>query len=100
MYIAFATLLLAYKLSETVTVIQWCTDMRFYWLSDIEIHTITDTDNWSDVYIYQNSTCILQNFHFKNTILVLIYKNNVIKVCKINCTINQPAINDTDTAKM
>ena len=35
-----------------------------------------------------------------NTILVLVYENNVIKVCKINCPINQPTITDTDTAKM
>jgi len=25
-------------------------------LADIEIYIITDTDNWSDVYTYQNST--------------------------------------------
>jgi len=69
-------------------------------LTDIEIYIKTDTDNQSDVCIYQNSTCIWQNYHFKNTILVLVYENNVIKVCKINCPINQPKINDTDTAKM
>jgi len=27
-------------------------------LADIKIHIIADTDNWSDMYIYQNSTCI------------------------------------------
>ena len=69
-------------------------------LADIEIHIIADTNNRSDVYIYQNSTCIWQNFHFKNTILVLDDENNVIKVCKINFLINWPTITDTDTAKM
>jgi len=33
--------------------------MRFYQLADIEIYTLADTDNQSNVYIYQNSTCIL-----------------------------------------
>jgi len=69
-------------------------------LADIEIHKIADTDNRSDVYIYQNLTCIWQNCHFKNTIFVLVYENNVIKVCKINCPINRPTITNTDTAKM
>jgi len=70
------------------------------WLADIEVHIIVDTNNRSDVDIYQNSTCIWQNCHFKNTILVLVYENNVITVCKINCPINWPTITDTDTARM
>ena len=37
---------------------QWCTNMKFYRLSDIEIHIIANTDNQSGVYIYQNSTGI------------------------------------------
>ena len=69
-------------------------------LADIEIHLIADTDSWSDVYICRNSTCIWQNRHFKNTILVLVHENNVIRVCKINCPINQPTITNTVTAKM
>jgi len=69
-------------------------------LADIEIHIIADTNNRSDVYIYQNSTFIWQNCHFKNTILALVYENNVIKVCKIYCPINRPTITNIDTAKM
>ena len=41
-------------------------------LADIEINIIADTDNRSDVDIYQNSTCTWQNCHFKNTTLVLL----------------------------
>jgi len=63
-------------------------------LADIKIHIIADTD---PIYIYQNSTCIGQNCHFKNTVLILIYENNVIRVYKINFPINQPTITDTDT---
>jgi len=70
------------------------------WLADIEIHIIADTDSQSDVDIYQNSTCIWQNCHFKSAILVLVYENNVIRVCKINGQINWPTITDTDIAKM
>jgi len=56
-------------------------------LADIEIHIIADIDSRSDVYFCQNSTFNCQNGHFKNTILVLVYENNVIRVCKINCLI-------------
>jgi len=52
------------------------------------------------MYIYQNSTCIGQNCHFKSTVLVLVYESNVIRVCKINFLINRPTITDTDTTKM
>jgi len=69
-------------------------------LTDIKIHIIANTNNWSDMYIYQNSTCIGQNCHFKNTVLVLVYENNVIRVCKINFPINRPTITNTDTTKM
>jgi len=65
-------------------------------LADIKIHIIANTDNRSDKYINQNSTCIGQNCHFKNTVLVLVYENNVIRVCKINL----PTITDTDATKM
>jgi len=69
-------------------------------LGDIEIHIIADTDNWSDVDIYQNSTCVWKNCHFKSTILMLVYEKNVIRVCKINCPTNRPTITDTNTARM
>jgi len=72
--------------------------MTFYRLSDIKIHIIAN--NRSDMYIYQNSTRIGQNCHFKNTALVLVYENNVIRVCKINFLINRPTITNTDTTKM
>jgi len=29
------------------------------WLANIEINVIADTNDWSDVDIYQNSTCIV-----------------------------------------
>jgi len=69
-------------------------------LADIKIHIIANTDNQSDMYINQNSICIGQNCHFKNTVCVLVYENNVIRVCKINFQINRPTITDTDATKM
>ena len=42
-------------------------------LANIEIHIITNTNNRSDVYVYQNSTCILQ----KLSVLVLFYENSI-----------------------
>jgi len=38
----------------------WYGILLIIWLADIKIHIIADTDNWSDMYIYQNSTCIGQ----------------------------------------
>jgi len=70
------------------------------WLANIKIHITANTDNRSNIYIYQNSTRIGQNCHFKNTVLVLVYENNVIRVFKINFPINWPTISDTDTTKM
>jgi len=65
--------------------------MRFYQLADIEIHIIVDTDNRFDVIFTKIPyvQCIWKNCHFKNTILVLVYENNVIKVCKIVRLISQ-----------
>jgi len=77
-----------------LVVMHWYEILPIIWLADVEIHIIANTDNQSDVYIYQNSTFIWQNCHFKNTILVLGYKNNVNKVCKINYPINRPTITD------
>jgi len=67
-------------------------------LADVKIHIVVDTDNQSNMYVYQNSTCIGQNCHFKNTGFVLVYENNVIRVCKINFPINRPTI--TNATKM
>jgi len=54
------------------------------WLTDIKIH-IQYTDNRSDVYIYRNSTSNGQIVTIK---FLLVYENNVIRVCKINFPIN------------
>ena len=47
-------------------------------LADIEIYTLANTDNRSNVYIYQNSTCIWQNCHLKTTISVLVYDKKLM----------------------
>jgi len=49
-------------------------------LADIESHIIANSDNRSDVYIFQNFRCIWQNCRFKDTVLVLVYENKSVKL--------------------
>ena len=42
----------------------------------------------------------LTKLSFLNTVLVLSYENNIIRVCKINWSISWLIITNTDTAKM
>jgi len=58
-------------------------DFADYPITNIIIWFIADTDNRSDTYVYHTFACIWQNYHFKNTVLVLFYGENIIKVCKI-----------------
>jgi len=54
-------------------------DFADYPITDIEILVIADTDNWSDIYVYHTFACIWQNYHFKNTVLVFFYEENIIR---------------------
>jgi len=74
--------------------------MRFYRLSDIEIHIVADTDNQFDVIFTKIPHVFGKIVILKTLFLVLVYENNVIRVCILNCPINRPTITNTDIAKM
>ena len=52
------------------------------------------------MFIFTEILHVLDKIIIKNTVLVLVYDNNIIRVCKINFPINRPTITDTNTTKM